>query len=129
MVTEDSTKTHWNGWMSYSPKGVLGLVWRTNTQTPYPALSPYTIWAAISYDDGANFSTPILASQGSPAALPGAFSGGNIIQDFSAVALDDLLQRVYIGWGGWNTGERNIYFTALPYKAFFKGPWPHSKRP
>ena len=94
--------------MNYSPGGVLGLVWRTNTQAAFPALSPYSIWAALSFDDGATFSAPAMASQGSPAALPGALSGGNLFQDLSAIALDDLTQRVYVGWGGWNTGERNV---------------------
>jgi len=121
VVTDNSAQTHWNGWMSYSPLGVLGLVWRTNTQAPFPALSPYTIWAALSFTDGQTFSTPVMASQGSSAAQPGAFSGGNLFQDLSSVALDDLTGRVYVGWGGWNTGERNVYFTTLPYSAFFRG--------
>jgi hypothetical protein len=120
VVTEDATLTHWNGWMSYSPGGVLGLVWRTNTQAPFPALSPYSIWAAISFDDGQKFSEPLQVSQGSPAALspPSAFSGGNIFQDLSAIALDD--QRVYVGWGDWRTGERNIFVSAARYEAFIK---------
>jgi len=82
---------------------------------------PYSIWAAISFDDGQKFSEPLQVSQGSPAALspPSAFSGGNIFQDLSAIALDD--QRVYVGWGDWRTGERNIFFSAARYEAFIKG--------
>jgi hypothetical protein len=122
VVTDNSSLTHWNGWLNYSPNGVLGLVWRTNTQAPYPALSPYTIWAALSFDDGQTFSAPVMASQGSPAPPTppaGAFQGGDLFQDLSGIALNDQTQSVYVGWGGWNTGERNVYISALPYSAFF----------
>ena len=124
--TELTALNPWNGWMSYSPKGVLGLVWRSSELAPFPALSPYNIWAAISFDDGENFGGPLEFSPGSPAALspPSAFSGGNIFQDLSAIALDDKEQRVYVGWGDWRTGERNVIFGTAPYRAFFKGPWP-----
>ena len=126
VVTDDATLTHWNGWMSYSPRGVLGLAWRTNKLAPFPALSPYSIWAAISFDDGKKFRKPVMVSEGSPAAIPGPFAGGNLFQDLSAIALEDrdpYTPRVYVGWGDWRTGERNVFVRGLPYNAWGPGPW------
>jgi hypothetical protein len=96
-------------------------VWRTNKLAPFPALSPYSIWAAISHDDSEKFREPVMVSEGSPAAKPGAFSAGNLFQDLSAIALEDIdpyTEHVYVGWGDWRTGERNIFFSALRYDAF-----------
>mgnify|MGYP006341818615 CR=1 FL=1 len=119
MVSQDATKTHWNPWMNYSPKGVLGLVWRTNELAPFPALSPYSIWAAISDDDGQTFNV-LRVNAGSPPALTTPFLGasGNIGQDRSAITLADQGQRVYVAWGDWRTGERNIFFSAIKYETF-----------
>ncbi len=109
-------KTHWNPYLAYSPKGVLGLVWRTNEGAAFPALTPYSIWAAISNNGGRTFSRPLEVNCCSPAAQPGAFTGGNIPQDLSAIALSN--QGVYVAWGDWRTGERNIFFSAIKYQAF-----------
>jgi hypothetical protein len=111
-------KTHWNPWLAYSPKGVLGLVWRTNEGAAYPALTPYSIWAATSDDGGSTFSPPLEVNCCSPAAQPGPFTGGNIGQDFSGIALSDKGQGIYVGWGDWRTGERSIFFSAIKYQAF-----------
>ena len=62
-------------------------MWRTNEGAPFPALTPYSIWAAISYDGGRTFSRPLEVNCCSPAAQPGPFTGGNIGQDLSAIAL------------------------------------------
>jgi hypothetical protein len=43
---------------------------------------------------------------------------GNIGQDRSAIALSDEGQRVYVGWGDWRTGERNVFFSAIKYQTF-----------
>jgi hypothetical protein len=110
-------KTHWNPYLAYSPKGVLGLVWRTNEGAPVPALTPYSIWAAISYDGGRTFSRSLEVNCCSPAAPPpGPFLGGNLGQDLSAITLNN--QGVYVAWGDWRTGERNIFFSAIKYRAF-----------
>ena len=53
-----------------------------------------------------------------PAALLGR---GSAIKGAGAIALEDMdpyTQRVYVGWGDWRMGERNIFFRALPYDAF-----------
>jgi hypothetical protein len=109
-------KTHWNPYLAYSPKGVLGLVWRTNEGAAYPAVTPYSIWAAISYDGGRTFSRPLEVNCCSPAAQPGEYTGGNIPQDLSAIALSN--RGVYVAWGDWRTGERDIFFSAIKYQAF-----------
>jgi hypothetical protein len=109
-------KTHWNPYLAYSPQGILGLVWRSNEGAAFPALTPYSIWAAISYNGGGTFSQPVEVNCCSPAAQPGAFTGGNIPQDLSAIALSK--NGVYVGWGDWRTGERNIFFSAIKYQAF-----------
>jgi len=123
LVSQDATKTHWNPWMDYSPGGVLGLVWRTHEGAPFPALSPYSIWAATSDDGGQTFDV-LKVNSGSPPAKTAAFLGlsGNIGQDRSAIALGDHGQRVYVAWGDWRTGERNIFFSAIKLKAFEFGP-------
>src|SRR5262245_16860014 len=119
LVSQDATKTHWNPWMDYSPNGVLGLVWRTNEVAPFPALSPYSIWAARS-DDGGQTYNVLKVNAGSPPAKTTPFLGlsGNIGQDRSAIALSDQGQRAYVAWGDWRTGERNILFSAIKYQAF-----------
>jgi hypothetical protein len=119
LVSQDATKTHWNPWMDYSLGGVLGLVWRTHEGAPFPALAPYSIWSAISDDGGQTFKV-LKANSGSPAAKTAPFLGmsGNIGQDRSAIALSDEGQRVYVGWGDWRTGERNVFFSAIKYQTF-----------
>jgi hypothetical protein len=115
-------KTHWNPYLAYSLKGVLGLVWRSNEGAAIPPLTPpYSIWAAISSDGGGTFSPPLEVNCCSPAAQPGAFTGGNIGQDLSGIALSDKGQGVYVGWGDWRTGERSIFFSAINYQAFNHG--------
>jgi hypothetical protein len=119
LVSQDATKTHWNPWMDYSPKGVLGLVWRTHEGAAFPALAPYSIWAAISDDDGETYEV-LNVNAGSPPAKATPFAGGsgNIGQDRSAIALSDKGKRVYVGWGDWRTGERNVFFSAIKMQAF-----------
>jgi hypothetical protein len=110
-------KTHWNPYLAYSPYGVLGLVWRTNEPGPGPTF-PYSIWAAISNNGGRTFSRPLEVNCCSPAAPPGQlFTGGDIPQDLSAIALSS--KGVYVAWGDWRTGERNIFFSAIKYQAFY----------
>ncbi|HXK25296.1 MAG TPA: dockerin type I domain-containing protein [Myxococcota bacterium] len=111
-ISQDVTKTGWNPWIAYSLDGVFGMVWRTNELAPYPALSPYSIWAATSEDGGLTFHVRKV-SNGSPAAKTTPFTGlsGNIPQDRSAIALHG--RNVYVAWGDWRTGERNLVFSAF----------------
>jgi hypothetical protein len=117
-IVANDGSTHWNPWLAYSQNGILGLVWRTNEGAPYPALTPYSIWAAISYNGGHTFSQPLEVNCCSPAAIPGPFIGynGNIPQDRSSIALSN--KGVYVGWGDWRTGERNMFFSAINYQSF-----------
>jgi len=115
-VAQDPSKTHWHARMDYSPEGVLGLMWRTNEEVPFPALSPYTVWAAISDDGGTTFSRPLEVSDGeSPAPASGTFNGTSA-DDLSYIALDR--QRVYVVWADWRSGERNILFSSTKLQAF-----------
>jgi hypothetical protein len=119
-IVANDGNTHWNPWLAFSPKGVLGLVWRTGGGVPSP-LTPYSIWAATSDDGGTTFSSPLEVNCCSPASPPpGQYLGGNgnLGQDFSGIALSDKGQGVYVGWGDWRTGERNIFFSAIKYQAF-----------
>jgi hypothetical protein len=94
-------------------------VWRrTNEGAAFPALTPYSIWAATSGDGGRTFSPPLEVDCCSPAAKPGPFTGENIPRDFSGIALSDKGQGSCVGWGEWRAGERNIFFSAIQYQAF-----------
>jgi hypothetical protein len=120
-IVANDGKTHWNPWLAYSPKGILGLVWRTNEEAAFPARTPYSIWAATSDDGGSTFSPPLEVNCCSPASPPpNQYGGGNgnLGQDFSGIALSDKGQGVYVGWGDWRTGERNLFFSAIKYQTF-----------
>ena len=115
-VAEDSTKTHWHPWMASSPEGVLGMMWQTNEMGPYPALSPYSVWAATSDDGGSTFDVlRVVGKADSPAPASGTFNGTSG-DDLSYIALDE--QRVYVIWSDWRPGERNIFFSSITLEAF-----------
>ena len=40
IVTQDASKQHFHAWMAYSPKAVLGLMWRTRQPAPGQKLAP-----------------------------------------------------------------------------------------
>jgi hypothetical protein len=128
MVTEDETKYHFGSWLTYSPEGVLGLMWRTNeppaadSSTYYP---PYSVWAVISHDGGSTFSKPLRVSKHNSPAPPAKdeFDYWNgYIGDHgpSSMAMDDRNQTAYVAWGDWTPGERTIMFSAINWQAFKK---------
>jgi hypothetical protein len=101
--------------MAYSPDGVLGMMWRTNEVVPFPALSPYSIWAASSDDGGRTFDVLRVSRANSPAPAPGP-GNGTTGDDLSYIALDR--DHAYVVWADWRPGERNVYFSAVKLQAF-----------
>jgi hypothetical protein len=122
IVTEDATKDHFHPWMDYSPKGVLGIMWRTRQPAPgqapapppasgmgFPSApsTPYNVWAAVSKDGGTTFSKPLkVSSADSPAPPAGAFA--NAGDDYSSIALYG--DHVYVTWADWRSGGRAMHF-------------------
>jgi hypothetical protein len=110
VVTDDATLPHWHPWMAYSRHGVLGLMWQNN---PPGTGQPYGVFAAISYDGGAHFSQPLQVGS-SPAPQSGEF--GNLGDDFSSITLSN--DKVYVGWAGWQPGERQGFLATVKLQAF-----------
>ena len=124
-VSEDTTKVHFSPWVAYSPKGELGLMWRTyetavaNSGASAPYL-PFSVWAAISSDGGAVFSQPLKVSKAnSPAPPDDPNDQYSWLGDHgpSGIALDGH-GHVYVVWADWTPGERSIFFSAISVKAF-----------
>jgi hypothetical protein len=123
-VAEDTTKTHFAPWMAYSPKGELGLMWRTwepdpaNPGAKSPNM-PYSVWAVISADGGEKFSQPLKVSKANSPAPPGGNDQFGFIGDHGpcGMTMDDR-GAAYIVWADWTPGERSIFFSAINWKAF-----------
>jgi hypothetical protein len=125
-ITDNPDTSKFKPWMAYSPKGVLGVMWRSFT-TPGAAGedenatssapnqgAPYAIWAAISRDGGAVFSKPLeISSTPSPAADPKQKTGGD---DFSYLSFD--AKSAFVAWADWRPGEMSGYFSAVDLSAF-----------
>ena len=79
-----------------------------------PPAGPYTIWAAISYDGGANFSNPLEIST-APSPTPPA-TASQSFDDDSYISLNK--DDVYVAWADWRPGERQGYFSAVKLQAF-----------
>ena len=132
--TDDATKRHYHVWMTYSPQGVLGLVWRTSQPATQASVAPaqtaggppaafltsqnpqpYSVWAIISRDGGGKFSEPLRVSSGdSPAPQAGMF--GNAGDDYSSIVI--FRNTAYLGWADWRPGERQGYFRAIELSEF-----------
>jgi hypothetical protein len=126
----DGTHPQIQPWMAYSPKGVLGVGYKTlysgllsQPQFFVDALSgnlssSYDFWTAVSFDNGATFSKPLRVSN---AVSPPGNAAGN--DDFSSVALDD--RYLYAAWGDQRTspmdpapGPVGVYFARVPLNAY-----------
>jgi hypothetical protein len=113
------TKVLWKPWLAYSSDGkTLGLMWRTWEGTPN--LSPYSVWATISKDGGANFSPPLEVSDGDSATpWPQLGTGGD---DFSFITLS--AQDAFVAWGDWRNNdtqgnpERQGFISIIKLQAF-----------
>jgi hypothetical protein len=127
-VTDDDSTAKFKAWMAYSPKGVLGLMWRSYTEpgasgedesstASQSQTAPYNVLAAVSRDGGATFSTPLqITKEASPAADPKQQTGGD---DFSFIALDP--HSAFVAWADWTPGDMSGYFRAVDLTAFDKG--------
>jgi hypothetical protein len=132
--TDDATKKHYHVWMTYSPEGVLGLVWRTSQPAPgasaapaptagAPAAAflmsqnpqPYNVWAIISRDGGGTFSEPLKVS-GADSPAPQSGMLGNAGDDYSSIVI--FRDTAYLGWADWRPGERQGYFRAIKLSEF-----------
>jgi hypothetical protein len=119
-VVAESAQRHFDPWMSYSPGGVLGLMWRTNQPGPGPTF-PYNVWAAISYDGGAHFSGPLEVShpfgiEGTNTPAPAAGPFGTSGDCCSFIALDH--EDAFVAWTDWRPGEASGFFSAIKLEAF-----------
>jgi hypothetical protein len=116
-ITNDATTTKFKPWLTSSPDGTLGLMWRSYTEAGISGedgSAPYTIWAAISHNGGATFSKPLEVSTApSPAADPKQKTGGD---DFSYINLDT--HSAFLAWADWRPGEMSGYFSAVDVQAF-----------
>jgi hypothetical protein len=98
-------------WISYSPRGVLGVAYKTVYEAGYDQ------WAAISADGGFTFGRPIRISHA--VSQPQPSEGGD---DYGSVALDE--KYLYVAWGDMRKTsnssasgtERTLFFgrVALP---------------
>ncbi len=109
VVTDNPNTTKFKSWMSYSPRGVLGLAWRSASGG-----GTYTVFAAISLDEGATFSDPLqISTAASPAPDPNMPFGTD---DTSFINLGDC--HAFVGWGDWRPGDVSGYFSAVKLHAF-----------
>jgi hypothetical protein len=122
---EDTSKTHFAPFVGYSPKGDFGLMWRTYEPDPMnpgasPPYMPWSVWVAISKDEGLTFSKPLKVSKANSPAPPNDPNDHfSFIGDHgpSGIALDDA-GGVYVVWADWTPGERAIFFSAINSQAF-----------
>ena len=97
-------------WITYSPAGVLGVMWRAI----HPDRS-FDIWFSISKDGGHIFSEPLRVSHGvSPVANPYRNDGlfGDDIQD---LVLDD--DTAHLVWGDSRAGFQGVWYGSVPLSA------------
>jgi photosystem II stability/assembly factor-like uncharacterized protein len=113
-VTDDAGKTHYHGWMAYSPKGVLGLMWKTRNAAPgAQAPASINVFATISRDGGTTFAPPLRINSTeypAPGANPRA-SGGD---DFSYVSMGP--DELFVAYA--TTGNRIGMFADVKFTAF-----------
>ncbi len=98
-ATTGSQDTRTKPWLSYSPLGVLGAMWRTTHGD-----GTYEAWASVSRDGGRTFGEPRRISA-APSPPPGQdYVAGD---DFSTVTL--TRDRLYAGWGDWRSGHLDAW--------------------
>jgi len=107
--------------MAYGPDGTLGLMWRTWTGAA--STSPYSVWAAISFDGGSNFTRPLEVSNGDSPPPNSALTSIGLIptfaDDFSNITLDH--QDAFISWADWRPGggtQRQGFISEVKLQAF-----------
>jgi len=117
----ENANIHWKPWMAYGPDGTLGLMWRTWTGAA--STSPYSVWAAISFDGGSNFTRPLEVSNGDSPPPNSALTSIGLIptfaDDFSNITLDH--QDAFISWADWRPGggtQRQGFISEVKLQAF-----------
>jgi hypothetical protein len=132
LIAQSATHPEIQPWIAYSPKGVLGVGYKTvySELISQPQFfldvlsgtlsSTYDFWTAVSFDNGRTFSRPLRVSN---AVSPAGNTAGN--DDFSNVALDD--NYLYAAWGDQRTSPTNpapgpvgVYFARVPLQAYSK---------
>ncbi len=115
-VTDNPATLKSKPWMAFSPSGVLGLMWLSNTEPGTPAAGetfPRNTWAAISRDGGATFSNPLQISTGASQPDPKQKVGTT---DFDFITLDR--STAFILWDDWRPGEASGFFSAVALADF-----------
>jgi hypothetical protein len=115
-VTDDPNTSKSKPWMAYSPRGVLGLMWLSNTTPGEPPMNqtfPRAARAATSTDSGASFSRALEVSTGPSHPDPNQKVGTT---DFDFITLDE--NSAFILWDDWRPGEASGYLSAVDLKAF-----------
>jgi hypothetical protein len=98
----------WHPWMSYSPTGVLGLMWQVN---PPASHVPYSVWAALSDNGGATFTSPAQLATSPPTQQAAISFIGNLGDDFSFITLDR--QYAYVAYADWSPGDRQGFMSTI----------------
>ncbi|HUX67460.1 MAG TPA: sialidase family protein [Terriglobales bacterium] len=94
-------------WISESPQGVLGIMWRAISRD-----GSYEIWSVISRDGGQSFSAPLRVSHApSPLRYPARDVGwfGDDVQD---LVLDG--HSTYMVWGDSRAGFLGTWYAHVP---------------
>jgi hypothetical protein len=116
VVSDDIRKSHYHAWMAYSPKGILGLMWKTSdAASEGEPTAPYTVWAATSDNGGHTFNLPLEVSH-APSPAPDSRPFGNSGDDFSFIALGKT--DAFVAWADWRPAERSGFFSAIKLPAF-----------
>ena len=98
-------------WITYSQKGVLGLMWRASYSN-----RSYDIWSALSSDGGRTFSRSLkISHRRSPVANPYRNDGlfGDDIQDM-------VINRkvAHFVWGDSRAGFQGVWYGSVPLSAY-----------
>jgi len=116
LVGQTPANQRYQPWINFSPKGVLGVGYKTVYGTSVNN-DTYDYWSALSCDGGLSFSSPVRISGNVSGAEP---AGGD---DFSFVALDN--NHLYAGWGDMRTSptdptpaSRSVFFGSVPVTTY-----------
>lgn len=123
VVSQDATKTHEKPWAVFSPKGVLGIVWRTNnapagvdSQRQLGDTFPYDVWATVSDDGGKTFAKALKISSKESPKTPGGVT--DLFDCCSNIVVSDDPEGAYISWADWTTGQAEGIMATVPLDSF-----------
>jgi hypothetical protein len=104
VLGEERSKDREHIWLSYSPKGTLGVIWRTHTGLC--CFGSTNVWSATSPNGGLRFAPPQKLSH---ATSP--FTGG-LGDDFQSVVLDRSF--LHAAWADGRSGNDDTYYARVP---------------